>query len=233
MALALAVIATPVAVALTATAASAQEAAIEKAASLATAGAVPGRVPFDYKGALTPTVEIDLGPGMLADAGGLIQAVLVGAAEELQAATGSGGELAQAAAQAAAIQEDVRGIIETVQGAVHEVRVRIFADLDETQMAECTQLVDHYRQAVQTEDWDDTIRVRDRQAQVDICLLRSEGSVQGVFVVAQEGNDVVLVNVTGDVSPDRLREVSRLAIRLGLRFGLQQQLEEVFRRLPR
>jgi hypothetical protein len=67
-------------------------------------------------------------------------------------------------------------------------------------------------------------------------LLRSEGAVRGVFVVAANGGGLFVGNVVCDISPDNVTKLTSAATKIGLENGLAQAIEEkmpkVQHRLP-
>ena len=66
-----------------------------------------------------------------------------------------------------------------------------------------------------------------------ISLVRHEGAVRGAFVVASEGDDLVLVNVVCNISPEKVNTLIAKATQIGLDNGLQRVLEQKLRQLHR
>jgi hypothetical protein len=81
-------------------------------------------------------------------------------------------------------------------------------------------------------NWENVVRVRDRNENIRVSLLREGGAIRGALVVVAGGSDLVLANVVADVSPENIKKLSSAAARIGLENGLQQILETQMHRLP-
>jgi hypothetical protein len=203
----------------------------------AQSGTAPGeaspaaRVEFDHPGAGSATVEVDLPAGMLSDLVGLGDAAVAGVAEALQGAQLSGdvqAEVKLANEQLAA----VRAIVASLQGAVGEVRVRIYEG-DSDIPVDAAAVTEHYSQKLQGSAWDKIVSVREDDDSATVFLVRDAGAVRGVFVVVTDGSDLVLANVLCDVSPDRIKQITRQATSMGLELGGEQALRELGREMRR
>jgi len=73
--------------------------------------------------------------------------------------------------------------------------------------------------------WDTIVRVRDGDNSVRVCLVRGEGAIRGAFVVVADGENVVLVNVVCDVSPENVKKLSAAATKIGLDNGLEEAIK--------
>ena len=60
---------------------------------------------------------------------------------------------------------------------------------------------------------------------VELSLVRHDGAIRGAFVIATEGDDMVLVNVVCNVSPDTVKALTAKAAQIGLDHGLKQVIE--------
>jgi hypothetical protein len=205
-----------------AAAATAQETASSSADTI-------GRIEFDHPGAARATVEVDLTQGMFGDVFGIGDAVLAGAAEALgdspQARDGVAA-VQQAAAQTAAMRE----LVGIAQNAINEVRVRVYEGLHSDSDATVS-AIEHYDTKLKGSGWDQAIRVQDGEDAVRVSTLRSDGAVRGLFVVAGDGSDLVLVNVTCDISPEIAKQLSAAAVKSGLQAGLDKQLVEAMKHM--
>lgn len=209
-----------------ATAASAQE-------TIAQEETVPGRIDFDH--AEIPhaeaSFEVDLGKGMLTDVSGLIGAALDGFVEGLLESVK--GEQSQAITQSAEYLRSVQEIVSQVGGAVSEVRVRGYDRLTDENGGKRSALIAHYQKRVEESNWDDLVRVRERNATAIVSALRQDGAIRGLFIVGSEGNNLVLVNVVCDLSPEKVKIVAKNIAKLSMKLGLEQELEKVMREIQR
>lgn len=174
-------------------------------------------------------VQIALPAGMFADLRGLVDATLTGAIEALRADAGDGED--RAAPQLAAEHlTSVRDLTQILEGAVEEVRVEIYSE-DASVAAGPTAA--YYARKLSAVGWDQVVRARERDQSAHVFVLREDGALRGVFVVAGERGATVLVNVACDVSPDRLQELSRRVTTLWLNAGGRAQLQQAIEHMPR
>jgi len=191
----------------------------------------PGRIEFDYDDGPEAVLEVDLGKGMLTDVSGLIEAALAGVVEGLLES--EQGDQSQAVEQTAEYVKSVQEIIAIAGSAVSEVRVRGFDRLTEADEPARKALVAHYQKRIRNSDWDDLIRVKDHGATAIVSVLREKGAVRGLFVMGSEGNNLILVNVVCDLSPEKVRTVTKQLAQLGMKFGLKQELEKAMQEIQR
>jgi hypothetical protein len=186
-----------------------------------------GRVEFDHPGGGEPTVQIDLPAGLWSDFVGLGDAAVAGVAEGLLQAkaqdAGLQGEVKLAADQLAAI----RTIMSAVQGAVGEVRVRVYRGDGATNVAaDGGKIAAFYADKLAGSEWARIVQVRDGDKCASVFMLRREGAIRGVFVVATKDGEMALINVLCDVSPDRVKQITREATNIGLELGGEEGLRE-------
>ncbi len=186
-----------------------------------------GRIEFNHPGAAKKFVEIDLSQAMFGDLFGIGDAALAGVVEALsdspQAKDGS--QAIQQAAEKAAAARELVGIAKSVVGSV---RVRAYEDL-ENLAQEKSGIIAHYDQQLQTGGWENAIRAQDGDKGVQVSAVRGGGSIKGLFIVASEGNNLVLVNVICDISPENAKRLSTAAVKAGLQAGLDKHLEEAMK----
>jgi hypothetical protein len=161
------------------------------------------RVDFDHPGAGTPVVEVDLPAGLFGDVVGLGDAAIA--------------DVKLAAEQLAAI----RSIVGSIQGVLGEVRVRVYAD---TEGMNVGGLVAHYSDKLEGSAWTKIVQAREDDAIASVFVMRDSGAIRGVFVIATEGRELVLANVLCDVSPERIKEITRQATSIGLELGGEDAL---------
>jgi len=188
-----------------------------------------GRIDFDDENLPPATVEVDLSQGMFNDLFGLGDAAIEGIAESLlqSAHRTEGAEGTRLAAEQLAA---ARQIMQLASEVVQEVRVRVYEDLPED-AARPDKVLANYDEQLREADWETIVRVRDGEANVRVSLLRDEGAVRGAFVVAAEGDSLVLANIVGDISPENVKKLTSAATKVGLENGLQQVLESKMREL--
>ena len=173
-----------------------------------------GRIDFKHANLPPATVEVELGPGMIGDLLGLGKAALSGVAETLVESPQSSDTTKLAADQLVAVQEIVQIASEVVQ----EVRVRVYEDGR-------AELGAAFTNQLERGDWNTIVRARDGDENVELSLVRHEGAVRGALVIVADGNDMVLVNVVCNVSPEKVKALTAKAAQIGLDHGLQQVIE--------
>jgi Domain of unknown function (DUF4252) len=198
--------------------------AAARAQSEATANDTTGRIDFAAAQLPQAKVEVDLGPEMFSDMFGLGDAAVAGIAESLleSAGTQQGSEASKLAAeQLAAVQQ----ILQLAKEVVYEVRVRVYESvIDDSGNA--TAFAARFDEQLRVEKWDNVVRVQEDANTVRVSLVRKEGAIRGAFVVASDGENMVLANVVCDISPENVKKLSAAATEIGLQNGLQQVLEE-------
>ncbi len=198
-------------------AAHAQETATRSSAKL-------GRIEFNHPSAAKKYVEINLSPDMFGDLFGIGDAALAGVVDALsqspQATEGSAA-IQQAAAQAAATRE----LVAIAKNVIKSVRVRAYDGL-ENEVEEQANVRSHYDQQLQTGGWENAIQAQDGDKRVQVSAIRGDDSIKGLFIVASEGNNLVLVNVICDISPENAKLLTTSAVKAGLKAGLADKIEQ-------
>jgi uncharacterized protein DUF4252 len=187
-----------------------------------------GRIDFNEAKLPAATVEVDLSAGMFGDLVGLGEAAIAGVGETLRqsAGLGRGSEGTQIASeQLAAAQQ----LVQLAHGVIHEVRVRVYEDVKES--VDADSLMAQFDNQLQQGNWENVVKIRDGKDNVRVSLLRKSGAIQGAFVVVADGNDLVLANVVGNVSPENVKKITSAAAKIGLENGLQQVLDAKMQKL--
>jgi Domain of unknown function (DUF4252) len=198
-------------------------AAVQTRAVAADNASTTGRI--DFSGADLPpaTVEVDLSQEMFSDLFGLGDAAVAGVAESLlQSAENS--DDAPGTRLAAEQLAAARQIMQLASEVVQEVRVRVYEDLPEDSDRP-EKLLAHFDEQLRSDDWETIVRIRDGQSNARVSLLRADGAVRGAFVVAAEGDELVLANIVGDISPENVKRLTAAAAKVGLENGLEQVIE--------
>ena len=181
-----------------------------------------GRIDFESANLPPATVEVELGPGMIGDLLGLGNAAIGGVAQTLMDSPQGSDTTKLAAEQLAAVQE----IVQLSSEVVREIRVRVYDDGP-------APLRSQFANQLKSGKWNTIVRVHDGNESVELSLVRQNGAVRGVFVIGADNNDLVLVNVVCNVSPEKVKTLTAKAAQIGLDNGLQQLLEQKLRHLHR
>ena len=188
-----------------------------------------GRVELEGTGLPPATVEVDLSQSMFKDLFGLGDAAIAGVAESLMQSLDSQGdspELRLAAEQL----EAARQIMQLASEVVQEVRIRVHQEIPD-QLEQIEALNSHF--GTQLTGWDNVVRAREEAESVRVSVLRSDGAIRGLFVVAGGDDGIVLANIVCDISPDNVKKLTAAATKIGLENGLRQELEAQMKALHR
>ena len=192
--------------------------------------AAPGEIDLNIPDAPPPTVEIDLGRDLIGDLWGLGDAAFAGFLEGLQESTDP---RSRESRQFIAEQYDsARQLGDVMEDVVHELHIRVYDDLpDGAGLSE--QVARHFRQQLQQAGWESVIRVREGDELVRVSIVRDENVIRGVFVLAAERDELVLVNAVGSLSPENVKQLTRRATSIAVQLGLHEQLNEAVSRIER
>ncbi len=206
-------------------------AAIAQSQATAAGESAPaGRLDFEAAKLPEANVEVDLSQEMFADLFGLGDAAIAGVAETLMKSPSSG-ENAKGTRLAAEQLETARQILQLAGNVVREVRVRVYESLPE-ETAGPQNLFNAFDEQLRAGKWETLARVHNKKEMVRVSAIRAGGSVQGIFVVATDGNSVVVTNIVCDVSPENVKKLTSAATKVGLDNGLAQAIEMKMRHLP-
>lgn len=186
-----------------------------------------GRLDFDAADLPEANVEVDLSQEMFRDLFGIGDAAVAGVAESLLKSQ-SKGDAAKATEMAAHQLEAARQILQLAGDVVHEVHVRVYEDLP-AEVDGARSLYKPFEEQLKAGDWETLARVRKNDEVVRVAAIRNEGALQGVFVVASDGDSLVLANVVCDVSPENVRKLTSAATKIGLENGLAEEIQRKFR----
>jgi hypothetical protein len=90
---------------------------------------------------------------------------------------------------------------------------------------------DHYASKLDGSAWHKIVQARDGDKCASVFLMRNHGAIQGVFVVATDGRELVLANVLCDISPERVKQITQQATSMGLELGGEEALREIVEEL--
>jgi hypothetical protein len=190
--------------------------------AVAAEGDVIGRISFEDADLPPANVEIELTQGMFNDLFGIGDAAVAGIAETLSKSgeSADGGEGVKVAAEQL---EAARQILQLASEVVREVRVRGYEGAPEGVAA-------HFDGKLKG-DWETLIRARKDEDNIRVSLLRNEGAIRGIFVVAANNEGLIIANVVCDVSPENAKKLTSAATKIGLENGLAQELEAKMQRM--
>lgn len=188
-----------------------------------------GRITFDHAGNAQKSVELNLGADMFGDLFGIGDAALAGVAEALSSSPQAqeGSDAVKMAAEKAAAAREFVSIAKSV---VKSVRIRAYEGLADAAKEQAS-VAEHYQSQLKAGGWENAMKARDGDKSVQISAVRDEGSIKGLFIIASEGNNLVLVNVTCDISPENAKRLTNAAVKTGLQAGLDKHLEEALRHM--
>ncbi|MEM1402635.1 MAG: DUF4252 domain-containing protein [Pseudomonadota bacterium] len=88
---------------------------------------------------------------------------------------------------------------------LESVRVHVYntgGDLDaaEAQMSEV-------KESLKGMNWEQIVRARDYEEKVDVYVKSGDDSIQGILVMAVDGEEAVFVNVLGDINPEEIASI--------------------------
>ncbi len=175
-----------------------------------------GRVDFAAMDLPPATVEIDAGPELVSTVLSIGESAVAGVAETLLGAADEGpgsDELKLAADKLDA----VRRVVQLAGNTVHGVHVRVYESAPEGLAAKC-------EAALNKTEWQNAVRVREGDESARVSVVRRENAIVGVFVMASEGDDAVLVNVVGELSPENVKQLTAAATKIGLDHGLRDKI---------
>lgn len=184
---------------------------------------VAGRIDLESIDLPPATIEVNLSRHTFVSLFGLVDAAVDGVAASLR-------ESADAVPQsngtrlAAEQLEAGREIIELVSQVVNEVRVRIYQNVPDGLAVRC-------EQQLRDGNWETIVRGQDNGNTIRVCTLGDEEVVRGVFVIVGDGRELVLVNVACEVSPEKVRQITSTATKIGLENGLREMIEAKMKEL--
>jgi hypothetical protein len=185
--------------------------------------AANGNIDLDCPDAPRATFELDLSQGMFHDLFGIGDAAIAGAVESLkQTATDKtdSKESHLAAEQLEAVQQLLQLSGNLVQG----VRVRVY-ELGTDKQDPTEKFSAYYGNKLHAGNWESVCRVHDDDTTVAVSVLRSSGAIKGVFLIANDGDNVVLTNMVCDISPDNMKKLGAAIAKSGLDTDLKHVID--------
>lgn len=188
----------------------------------------PGQARLDFASLPGPTVELNLSEGLIQQALGLGEAALAGFLSGLE--ENAAAENAEAVRYIAQQVGATRELTEVLGEVVDSVHLNVWKDARELgdAAADVPQLV-----AAQLSDqgWETTLRARDGNKLAHVYLQREGEAVRGVFVLAQDGGELVMANVVGDLSQENVERIANLATKIAVEAGLDDELTKAVEKI--
>lgn len=210
-----------------------QAAEVRVAASTRISSELPsGEVSLELPGAPPATVEIDLSRGLIRHALTLGDAAIAGFLEGLT--TEANAETAESAKFIASQLTSARELSDIASEVIHEVHVRVWDRLPEDgQVIE--KAFKHFDAELKGSLWESAFSVREKGESVRVFMQRDGNteSIRGVFIIAGDGNDLVLANATGDLSPEKVQRFVSSATKIAMKLGLDKELNKAVAELKR
>lgn len=189
-----------------------------------------GRVSLDLPDLPPATVEIDLGKGLIRHAISLGDAAVAGFLEGLM--TSPNAESSENAQFVAQQLTTARELGDVVSDMVHEIHLRVWNDLPPDNNL-THEIFAHFDPQLSGSGWESAVRVRDDDEMVRIFVHRSGESLNGVLIIAGEDDELVLANVIGDLSPDKVKQLTSTATKIGVKLGLDKEINRAVEQLKR
>jgi hypothetical protein len=185
---------------------------------------VNGNIDFDFPDAPSAKFEFDVGQGMFQDLFGMGEAAVAGLVEGLTQATAANADVDEVKATTeglAAAQQVVQLIGKFVQGA----RINGY-ELEGSKTDVAKTFEAYYSKKLRSQNWQTIFRMRDGDETYAVSTLRSEGAIKGVFIFSADGDEVYLVNIVCDVSPENVKKLTSAAARMGVKVSANQSMLE-------
>ncbi|HEY2828321.1 MAG TPA: DUF4252 domain-containing protein [Pirellulales bacterium] len=181
---------------------------------------VCGNVDFDFPDAPPATMEVDVSQGLFKDLFGLGEAAVAGMVEGLApSAAADDGDAKAAAEGLQAAQQAVQLVGKFVQGA------RFSSYEMSGDKSDSAKKIDaYYTKKLRAQNWQTLVRIRDGEETYAVSALRSEGAIKGIFIFAADGDDVYLMNLVCDISPENVKQLTGAAAQLGIKLSMSQDL---------
>ncbi len=76
-------------------------------------------------------------------------------------------------------------------------------------------------------------RVRDADESVVVCVLQHASAIRGLFIMVSDRDDLVLVNVVCQLTPENVKQLTNQATKIGMKAGLEGLIEDAMKRIDR
>ena len=96
-------------------------------------------------------------------------------------------------------------VAEEALRSLESVRIHIYST--DGELAPAQERIDHVNTVLSADSWEKVVRVREPAQQVDIYVKHSEERINGVTVMALDGDEAVFINILGSIDPEQLATV--------------------------
>ena len=176
-----------------------------------------GRLDFEAAKLPAANLEVDLSQDTFHSLFGISDAAIAGVAETLLKS--EDGEEGKDKHVVARHVEAVRKIVELGGMFVREVRVRAYESFPDGTDADS--LLKPFDAQLKAGKWETVVRVRSDDDMVRVAMLQKEGSIRGMFVAATDGEEIAVVNIVCDISPDKVKPFTAAVAEVGKSLDLQ------------
>lgn len=118
------------------------------------------------------------------------------------------GKLISLVTKAAKSEPEITELLEMLKG----VYVRVYGN--HTTVPD--QLVNHYEDKLEQEKWEVIAKVKEAGETVQVRILLGEDTILGLFVMVAGETEITLVNIVGEIKPERIGELVENLNNLGL-----------------
>ena len=190
-----------------------------------------GRVDLDFADAPAAIVEVDLEKDILADIVNLGEAAIMGSVEALlESAEGSHLTTLQHSAEHV---DEIREAVRALATVVHEFHLRVYDNQSAGSEQISPTMFEHFAARLPESDWDNLLRMKDGADRIMVCVARHDDAIRGVFILASDHHDVVVTNVVGELTPDKVKLATHQATKIGIKFGMDDFVQKVLREIER
>jgi hypothetical protein len=172
-----------------------------------------GRLDFEAAKLPAANLEIDLSQDTFRSLFGISDAAIAGVAETLFKSGES--EKGKSKNLSAEQLDAVRKIVELSGKFVREVRVRAYESLPEN-TDDVDSLLKPLDGQLKAGKWETVVRMRSDDDMLRVAVLQKDGSIRGLFVAATNGDEIAVVNIVCDISPDRIKPLTAAIAKIGM-----------------
>ena len=66
-----------------------------------------------------------------------------------------------------------------------------------------------------------------------MCALQDDGAIHGLFVIVSERDELVMVNVVCELTPEKVKQVTFHATQIGMTVGLEEVIERAIEQIAK
>ena len=92
----------------------------------------------------------------------------------------------------------------------------VFVRVYDATTVDAERLTQHYLDQLKREKWELVAQVKQEEEKIQVRLLLDEDTVYGIFVALANPEEVVVVNIVGEIAPERISDLLENLEKLGL-----------------